>query len=270
MTPKIDLRPDDPTPSTRLEEPAAVFGDPNRRVVRNVNRATLSVHLPEEGNRSGVGVIVCPGGGWHLLSADAEGTEVVAALNRAGHAAFLLEYRLVPTAVEAAPFQQHFYSLFGELDRMRESAEDLTPSLVADGWAALEVVVDRAAEWGVDPARVGFLGFSAGGHLVTRLALETGPKPAPAFVASIYGAHFGAAKAPEDAPPLFLAFAADDPLVEFVRVGSMELHRAWSTAGRPVELHVYERGNHGFGLTPQGLTSDRWFDHLLTWIEQRS
>lgn len=270
MAPAIELRPDDTTPSTRIEEPATIFGDPSRRVVRNVNRATLTVHLPDEGKRSGVGVIVCPGGGWHVLSADSEGSEIAAALNRAGHAAFVLEYRLAPTPVEGAPFQQAFYGLFADLDRFRGIAEDLAPSLADDGRAALQLVVERAAEWGVDPARVGFLGFSAGGYLATRLALElaAAAAPRPAFVASIYGAHFGAAAVPADAPPLFLAFAADDPLVDFVRVGSMALHRAWSAAGRPVELHVYERGSHGFGLNQQGLTSDRWFDQLLAWIEQ--
>ena len=271
MSPAIDLRPEDPTPSTRLEEPATIFGDPSRRLVRNVNRATLTAHLPEEGNRSGVGVIVCPGGGWHILSADLEGTELAAALNREGHAAFVLEYRLAPTPVEDAAFQEAFFALFADLPRFRGIAESLAPSLAADGRAALQLVVDRAGEWGVDPARVGLLGFSAGGYLATRLALEPASAgPAPAFVASIYGAHFGAASPPAVAPPLFLAFAADDPLADFVRVGSMELHRAWSEAARPVELHVYERGNHGFGLNQQGLTSDQWFDQLLAWIRQRA
>ena len=265
----IELLPDDTTPSTRLEEPAAIFGDPSRRLVRNVNRPTLTVHLPEEGQRSGVGVVVCPGGGWHVLSIDSEGTDVATALNRAGHVAFVLEYRLAPTPVEAEPFQQLFLSLFADLARFRSIAEGLTSALAADGRAALELVAARASDWGVDPARLGLLGFSAGGHLATRLALEPPTVARPAFVASIYGAHFGPATSPDDAPPLFLAFAADDPLVEFVRVGSMELHRAWSEAGQPVELHVYERGNHGFGLRPQGLTSDRWFEQLLAWIEQR-
>jgi acetyl esterase/lipase len=265
----IELHTHDGAPSTRIEQTGPLFGGATLRLSRNVNRPTLSVYLPPEDKRTGAGVIVCPGGGWHMLSIDHEGIDVAAELNDAGIAAFVLEYRLLPSPVDAAEFQAHMMTMLGDQAKLRALAEDFAPTLLADGRAALEMVRGMAEEWGVDPDRTGLLGFSAGGYLATRLALDTTDAPKPSFVASVYGAHFGAATAPADAPPLFLALADDDPLGDVVRGGSLELFRAWHDAKRPVELHVYERGSHGFGNQKQGSTSDGWVGQLVAWLSQR-
>lgn len=260
----IELDTHDGAPSTRIEVTAPLVGAARYRISRNVNRPTLSVHLPPAELHTGDAVIVCPGGGWHMLSIDHEGVDVAAALNAAGIAAFVLEYRLLPSPVAGAEFQAHMMQMLGDPGRLRTLAEDLAPTLVADGRAAIDLVRGRADEWGID--RVGMLGFSAGGYLATRVVLDESDGPRPDFVASVYGAHFGGATAPVAAPPLFLALADDDPLVDIVRGGSLELHRAWHEAKRPVALHVYETGGHGFGTHPQGTSSDRWLDELIAWI----
>lgn len=265
----IELHTHDGSPSTRIEHTAPLFGDAMLRLSRNVNRPTLSVHLPPEDTRTGAGVIVCPGGGWHMLSIDHEGVDVAAELTGHGIAAFVLEYRLLPSPIDDAEFQAHMVSMIGDPGRLRSAAEAFAPTLVADGRAALDLVRGMGEEWGVEPDRVGLLGFSAGGYLATRLALDTSEALKPDFIASVYGAHFGPAEAPADAPPLFLAFANDDPLADIVRGGSLELHRAWSAADRPVELHVYERGGHGFGNRRQGSSSDRWLDQLVAWVDAK-
>ena len=251
----------DAAPSTRIEQ--SLPGEPGGlRMSRNVNRATLTA-FPVDGATTAV--IVCPGGGWHILAIDHEGVDVARALNKQGIAAYVLEYRLLPTPIDDAAFQQYMAERMSKPADLRSLVDEFTPTLLADGAAALaHVRNDRAYQ------RVGMMGFSAGGYVVTALTLSP-DGPAPDFVASIYGAHFDrATEVRGDAPPLFLALADDDPLVDVVRAGAFELHRAWHAAHRPVELHVYETGGHGFGMQTTGAASDRWFDALSAWIDRRN
>ncbi len=121
----------------------------------------------------------------------------------------------------------------------------------------------RAAEWGVDPKRVGYVGFSAGGITGANIAIgESSGRPD--FVGIIHGALGG--PVPKDAPPAFIATAADDAaLVE----AAAPMFAAWRAAGWPAELHIYERGGHGFGMNQKGATSDQWFDEFVSWMRAR-
>ena len=132
---------------------------------------------------------------------------------------------------------------------------------LADGIAALRHVRARAAEWGVQADRVGAVGFSAGARLVLDLATHDNRDVRPAFAGAIYGPA-RAWTVPDNAPPLFVAAAADDPLFD----GSVQAHTAWRAAGRPVEAHLYGRGGHGFGMLKQGLPSDQWIDQFHAWM----
>jgi acetyl esterase/lipase len=125
------------------------------------------------------------------------------------------------------------------------------------------LVRSRAAEWGVDPDRVGFVGFSAGAILAADLAIGDRASR-PDFVGLIYGVL--RTPAPGDAPPAFIAAATDD---EMLPNDALLLYNGWKAAGRPVELHIYERGGHGFGMTTKRATSDRWFDEFLWWMQSR-
>ena len=113
----------------------------------------------------------------------------------------------------------------------------------------------------VDPNRIGMVGFSAGAMLTLTTALA-GQDAKPAFIGDIYGP-VGAMNVPADAPPLFIALAADDPLFG----GSdMAIVGSWRAAKRPVEFHLYEQGGHGFGMYPKTTTSTGWFDAFVQWL----
>jgi acetyl esterase/lipase len=118
---------------------------------------------------------------------------------------------------------------------------------------------DAPTEWDVDPAKVCMIGFSAGAFLVVDIAVD--PRAAPlAFVAAIYGGETLGRPIPKDAPPVFTCIAQDDVLLYRVVGG---LYSDWTDAGRSAELHIYRRGNHGFGIAQQGMPSDRWIDPRL-------
>lgn len=233
------------------------WGDP---FVRNVSRATLTPFLPDPAKANGAAVIVAPGGGFRILSMGNEGWEVAHALNEQGVAAFVLKYRLRPTAADWAEFNQ------GNPLTAPSPANTTPASPVAlpleDATAAFKLVRARAEEWNIDPERIGMLGFSAGAATTMAATLQS-KENKPAFIAPIYGSQ-AAVEVPPDAPPLFVALAADDPLFAKNDYG---LISAWKQAGRPVEFHLYQNGGHGFGLGNPGKTSTGWFPQFMLWLE---
>ena len=237
----------------------------NDRVARNVTRPMLTPFLPAKGKATGAAVIVAPGGGYVLLSMDKEGYQVAEWLADHGVAAFLLKYRVNPTPAsdeEFAEFGRHML-----LPKPGTAPPNVPRSelAVADGQEALRIVRRRAAEWGVDPKHVGMVGFSAGAMTVLGVALKDAPDARPDFIAPIYGPMF-AVDVPANAPPMFIARAADDPLLG---LSGFALVDSWSKAGAPVELHVYEHGGHGFGASHQGTTSDLWIEQFYAWMKAR-
>lgn len=238
------------------------WGDP---FVRNVSRATLTPFLPDAGKANGAAVIVAPGGGFRILSMGNEGWEVAKALNERGIAAFVLKYRLQPTAPEWEEFDR-VNPLTAPRPGAAPGAATPAPSPVAlpleDATAAFRLVRARAKEWNVDPRRIGMVGFSAGAGTTMAATLQS-TENKPAFIAPIYGAQ-RAVEVPADAPPMFVALAADDPLFGNNEYG---LISAWKKAGRPVEFHLYQNGGHGFGLGNPGKTSTGWFPQFVLWLE---
>jgi acetyl esterase/lipase len=140
------------------------------------------------------------------------------------------------------------------------AAASLAPQ-IADARAAFALVRAHGREWGVDPDRIGMVGFSAGAMLTMATALA-GQDAKPAFIGNIYGP-LGQVTVPADAPPLFVALAADDPLFANSGIGLID---SWRAAKRPVEFHFYEQGGHGFGMYPKETTSTGWFDAFVRWI----
>ena len=209
-------------------------------------------------------MIVAPGGGFRTLSMENEGWDVARALADRGVAAFVLKYRLNQTPADMEAFAQSMREMFaGGPPRRPDPAEaiaGLGPQ-IADARAALALVRARADEWGVDPQRIGMVGFSAGAMLTMATTLA-GEEARPAFIANIYGPLVPVA-VPADAPPLFIALAADDGLFANSGFGLVE---SWRAAGRPVEFHFYEQGGHGFGMYPKTTTSTGWFDAYVRWL----
>jgi acetyl esterase/lipase len=134
----------------------------------------------------------------------------------------------------------------------------------ADGLRAIEVVRRRAADWRLDPDKIGIMGFSAGGYVAVQAALDHTAASRPAFVASIYGCCENAAeiKIPDDAPPIFFLHAYNDP----VSASSPSLFLAWKAAGKPAELHTYTAGGHGFGMVKHDQPTDGWTERFGDWL----
>ena len=233
-------------------------------VVRNVTTPTLTAHLPLAELATGTGVIIAPGGGFRFLSMGAEGHDVAHWLAQRGIAAFVLKYRTVETPeVDLDMWLEIQATLAGGGGRPFLPSEDAKAG-VADGQRAIEIVRRDAAEWGLSPDRIGFLGFSAGGIIASYLALLASGVNRPDFVAPIYGAPFGDSPViPASLPPIFLACSSDDALmIDHVHTFSTSLRRA----GHHPEMHIYREGGHGFGLNKQGKSSDFWIDDFYNWL----
>jgi acetyl esterase/lipase len=232
---------------------------------RNVSVATLTPFLPDPAKATGTAVVVAPGGGFRTLSMENEGWDVARALADRGVAAFVLKYRLVPTPQDMPAFEKSMAEMFaGAGPRPPMQADEAVPQLtpqIADSRASFALIRKRSAEWHIDPNRIGMVGFSAGAMLTLVTALA-GEDAKPAFIAPIYGT-LAPVKVPADAPPMFVALAADDPLFAGRGMGLIE---SWTAAKRPVEFHLYEQGGHGFGMYPKETTSTGWFDAFVRWI----
>ena len=227
---------------TTLAEPAIVAGKPIIRLT-NVDRPSLAVYPPPEGMNGGAAALVFPGGGYRLLAMDLEGTEACAWLNSLGMTCVLVKYRVPETG--------HY----------PENTEDLE-----DAQQAIRLTRKYASGWGIDPKRIGVVGFSAGAHLA--VTLSTHPDflgknvPAstvdarPNFQIIIYPAYTSVPddKVPEAiaptaaVPPTFLAQAENDYGAKVE--SSVDYFLALKNAKVPAEMHIYAEGGHGFGLRP--------------------
>ena len=235
-------------------------------VLRNVTRPTITPFLPAPDKATGAAVIVLPGGGFTLLAMDAEGWAIARWLADHGIAAFVLKYRTAQTPADENALMGSLMSSMGSLMTDPEGTmTPLAPPAVADAIAALKLVRGRSAEWKIDPARVGMIGFSAGAMATRNVVLSADAATRPAFFACIYGP-MGSVAVPADAPPMFTALALDDPLFGKPGFGIVS---AWRNAGRPVELHAYERGGHGFGAGKPGTTSTMLLPQFHAWVAAR-
>ncbi|QNF33433.1 alpha/beta hydrolase [Adhaeribacter swui] len=246
--------------------------------ISKVRKPTLTAYLPAKDKATGAAVVICPGGGYSILAAAHEGVDIARKFNEQGIAAFVVKYRLpsakTSTNPEIAPLQ--------------------------DAQQAIRVVRKRAAEWQVDPQRIGIIGFSAGGHLAstagTHFQKAVIPNPdnisvRPDFMILVYPvissqpgvAHTGSFEnllgknaSPEklkeysneqqvtaQTPPTFLVHASDDKVVP--PNNSILFYQALQQQNIPAEMHIYPKGGHGFGLK-NPTTPDYWFDRCLNWM----
>jgi acetyl esterase/lipase len=240
------------------------WGDP---MARNISAATLTPFLPKAGTANGAAVIVAPGGGFRWLSMGNEGWEVAQALADKGIAAFVLKYRLFPTPESLDGFKESMNRTFAAATPPANGAPppprpsmDLSNQL-QDAEAAFTMIVKRAKEWGVDTARLGMIGFSAGAGLTMHATLNSKLMDLD-FIGPIYGG-MGPVDVPKNAPPMFNVIATDD----FLFRGQFGVIDSWFKAGKPVEFHLYQNGGHGFGLGNPNRTSNKWFDAFIHWLD---
>jgi len=234
------------------------------KIVYNVSKPTLNVFLPDAAApATGTAIIICPGGGFHALSINSEGYDVANWLTKKGITCFVLKYRLAHT-VSNDPVQEWVAGLGTREGRAKDSAAILLA--IADGKAALTYVRQHAAEYNIKPDQIGIIGFSAGGTIAASSAFDYTAANRPDFVAPIY-AYMPAqlmGTVANDAPPMFIAAASDDNLG--LAPHSIDLYNKWLNAKKPVELHLYVKGSHGFGMRRQNLPTDTWIDRFGDWL----
>lgn len=243
--------------------------------ITNVSKPTISVFRPATEMNTGTAIIICPGGGYWNLAWDLEGEEVAAWLNAVGVTGIVLKYRVPRRA--------------GQPERLP------APGPLLDAQRAVSLVRSRATDWGIDPNRIGIMGFSAGGHLAVSTATQFDKrayKPIdgidqlscrPDFAVGVYSGYFieqqraGAEvskntlapymRIPQGTPPIFLVHASDDPVagVENSAVMYLALKRADVAA----ELHLYAQGGHGFGVRKSNLPVSTWPDRCVAWLQSQ-
>ncbi len=244
------------------------------RSVRNVAIPTLTMYKPA-GKPNGASVIIAPGGAFRFLMVDYEGVDMAHWLTERGVTAFVLRYRVVHTPEGEAEMGVYLQNLMTKLthgDTKSENppaydAESKAGLTMAedDGRQAVRYVRQHAAEWSLDPHRIGIAGFSAGGGAIMGPVMQHDAASRPDFAAPIYAAYRTATPVPDDAPPLFIVIADDDRLIS--PNSSARLYMAWHAAGKPAELHIFRRGNHGFGMKKQNGPSDHWIELFYGWME---
>lgn len=234
----------------------------NTEVVTNVSKPTLTAYLPNPDNSNGTAVIIAPGGGYHALSINSEGVEVAKWLNERGVAGFVLKYRLFPTGEDGT---KELMEKAADRVKVRADMASVAPFAGADGLAAVRYLREHAGDFGIAKDRIGFMGFSAGGGVTAHVMFNYDAESRPDFVAPIYAGLVDTnQKAPDDAPPMFIMAATDDPLG--LAKDSVALYNIWYEAGKSVEMHLYARGGHGFGMRKQNLPSDTWIDRFGEWL----
>lgn len=248
-------------------------------IIEKVSRPTLTLYLPPKEKATGDAIIICPGGGYWVLAASHEGSDVAEKFNEAGIAAFVLKYRIPNTA----------------------TMKDKSIGPLQDAQRAIQLVRQNAEKWNVDPDRVGIMGFSAGGHLAStasthfQQAYIDNPGntslrpdfsilgyPVISFIDSI--GHMGSrdqliGKEPDpervtyfsnelmvdaDTPPAFLVHARDDATVKVEN--SLLYADALRSHGTPVEVFLYDQGGHGFGMN-NPTSEEKWMDRCIEWIK---
>jgi len=253
------------------------------KMVRNVVDPTLTVYLPEKSINTGTAVVICPGGGNIWLSYSSEGTDVAEWLEKKGVAAFVLKYRLNHTPESEEEFNifvRNFFSRIAPPANTLNAPAATTGAPVAaesatrsnpisndlggkDGLKAMQFVREHAQEYGVDPKKVGMIGFSAGAGVTMYVILNSTADQQPNFASPIYGGWLGDSKVPENAPPIFICAAADDAISN----GLPDLYKIWRGAGKSAEIHIYSKGGHGFGMAKNGLPVNNWIERFYEWIK---
>jgi acetyl esterase/lipase len=267
-------------PGSKRSNPESVASSPSGdRVITNVGDPTLTAFLPDAAGATGAAVVIAPGGALRALAFDDEGVKVARWLNERGIAGFVLKYRTLPLNPNAPrgplPGMPAPGSPREELTIVKANANpaphdaalsEVLEEAVADAQAALRLVRRRASEWRIDPARVGIMGFSAGGGVAVGTALAPKSDASPDFLVSLYGPSLQDVDVPPHAPPLFVSVGSN----HFnVTNGCLALFAAWKSAGKPAEIHVYDGVTAGFGMRKHGLPVDGWTDRLYEWLLER-
>ncbi len=243
---------------------------PNEKQVKrltDISVPTITIFRAPKEKDTGAAVLICPGGGYNILAWDLEGEEVAAWLNSIGVTGIVLKYR-----VPRRPGQPKNQPPIGPLQ---------------DAQRAMSLVRSKASEWGIDPKRIGILGFSAGGHLSAATSTNFDRRAyepiddidkiscRPDFAVLVYPAYLAVEgkdelkediRVSKETPPTFFAHASNDPIKAD---NSVLMYLALKRAGVAAELHVYTLGGHGFGLRPSEFPCSTWPARCAEWLRSQ-
>jgi acetyl esterase/lipase len=228
-------------------------------IITNVTIPTFTVFRPTRVRSTGTAMVIVPGGAFRALPWDLDGLETAHWLTARGITAFVLKYRVRPPSHGTPPDRT-----FEDFGKRTKAARELA---VADAEQSMRVIRANAGRFGIATDRIGMIGFSAGAMTAAIVADDRDPAARPDFVASLYGAVFSDVGPLTTAAPIFLVAAQDDTEAPAMR--SVEIFERWTAAKRPAELHLYERGGHGFAFRPHGLPSDQWPAEFEAWLRSR-
>lgn len=251
--------------SWNWQEASVMMG--KNTIIYNVTTPTLTYYPAAKEKANGTAVIVAPGGAFHILSMNSEGSEVAKWLNDRGVSAFVLKYRLVKSATNN-PFGE-LMTLMNDFKKLDSINAPVVEMATADGIKAIQYVRSHASNLNIDPKKIGFMGFSAGGTVTMSVTLSAPEQWKPNFVAPIYlynNAVLGNTM-PAKEVPIFIGVASDDQL-KFVP-HSIAVYEKWFQEGHDAELHIFEKGGHGFGMNQQKTSSDFWTATFENWLKVR-
>jgi acetyl esterase/lipase len=233
----------------------------NTKIVYNVTQPTLIVYLPDPTVANGSAVIICLGGGFHVLLIDSIGTKLATELTKKGIAVFILKYRLAQSFTDD-PWKEVTNLMKDSLKFIQKIAPVV--NLAGDDLnASFSYILQHANEFKVDRKRIGVVGLSAGGALAANLAYNYTPKTRPAFVAALYTRTSSVKRTSiqQDAPPLFIAAAMDDSTTSVSN--SVSLYNDWMNSKHFAELHLYTKGGHGL----RGFPAESWIIRFEEWLD---
>lgn len=223
----------------------------------------MEVFRPSGDNNTGTAVVIAPGGGLYAHSINSEGNDVAKWLAAKGISAFVLKYRLVPTGEDGVADISKLSAT--NPNEIMGQVSKVIPYSITDGLNAISYVREHADSYGIDPNKIGFMGFSAGGAVTLGVAYQYSNENKPNFLVPVYAwTDAMAVQEPRaDAPPMLIICASNDPLG--LAKGSIELYESMRKSNKSVGLHMYSAGGHGFGMRKNGLPSDHWIDRFYEW-----
>lgn len=249
----------------------------DEKLIVGVSEPSISVYLPEPSRNVSSAVILCPGGGMRMLSWTNDVEKMAKFLNDRGIAAIGLKYRLNndTSFANAAPSSMEMVDVTGFQIFAKANAnpspgigDEANMNAIEDARNAIKLVRQHAGEWNIDPNKIGYLGFSAGGCVAIGATITAEEGEMPSFLVTAYGPSMIDVEVPENAPDLLIMTRADHPNVA---AGCLGLFLEWKKAGKNAELHMYGDGKGPYSLnTRRGRnTTDSWPDDLMTWLEAR-
>ena len=228
-------------------------------VITNVSVPRLVYYKPSPEKANGSAVIICPGGGFHGLNLEEEGSPVAEWLAENGVAAFILKYRLIPTN---DALMEHKEKVTAGI--LRKEQDSFLPLATADGISAIDHLRNNASSFGIDKNKIGIIGFSAGGSVAMGTVFQASDNSMPNFAAPIYAylLPFNKMDIPDSSPPLFVCAASND----IYAPQAIDIYSRWLAKDISAEIHIYSTGGHGFGFRKEGSHINSWIERLGDWL----